>query len=159
MKCIIFFFAFFTTFNSNAQSVIASGGQSGISNTIYASATIGEAIIGSSTSQNHYGNQGFQQALDPEFTSTLEIDVEIYQITLSPNPTSEILNIKLDKPAKNNIHISILDINGATYKSVQLDQGNQNYTFNINRLLPGVYLLSLRSKYGITSTAYRFVKL
>ena len=118
MKKIIWFVAMLLlAVSTQAQvaalrQVFSSGGSVASSATINASQTLGEAIIGtSSTSASVIATQGFEQP--DNFTTSIEtpegymLDVSVY-----PNPVGDLMNIKLEGTITSPIQIELYDASG-----------------------------------------------
>lgn len=140
------------------QSVVASGGQSGSSNSLHASATIGEAIIGSQNSNLLFSNQGFQQPLQSDITSIVEIHPRLkIELSIGPVPTSDFVIISVDKPIDGTF--VLVDPLGKTVKNLPLEKQNLLYTMDISELNAATYYLTLISNKGKRLTTVPIIKI
>jgi len=88
-----------------------------------------------------------------EIVATNDIVKREIKIGLYPNPIQESSTITFDIEEKQNVNISIYSLDGKLVKNI-LDKkvsGNQSIRFDRQGMLPGTYIVSLKSKYGITS--------
>jgi hypothetical protein len=78
----------------------------------------------------------------------------ISSIEIMPNPTSEILNIKINSLQKLNTQIELIDLKGRVLskETVILEQGNNSKSLRINQLSYGTYFVR------VLNTSTRFVK-
>lgn len=85
-------------------------------------------------------------------------DIIIKDINIYPNPTSNILNIDFTTNDKNDINLSIYDVNGRLIpQSNSVNTTNKNnYQINVSHLKTGTYILILKTD-NYTST-HKFVK-
>ena len=144
--------------NLHGQQVVASGGQSGYGNQIQASATIGEAIIGSSTNGTYNSNQGFQQPLKKDITSTFEISPgKTIEFTIGPNPTIDRLNINLSQPLDCTVFIS--DVYGRWIKKTPLSLQKTSQSLDVSAMIPATYFIQLRNQKGKVLASLPFIKI
>ena len=69
------------------------------------------------------------------------------QISLWPNPASDIINVDIEtrNPANGILSVSLLDMTGRTIRTELLPPGQLQVTWNIQALSPGAYLLIVTS--------------
>lgn len=70
-------------------------------------------------------------------------------ITAYPNPTSDEMTISYNIPETGKIKISLFDFTGKKVQTIcnsVISSGNHKTTYNISRLIPGIYFLVLKSK-------------
>ena len=102
--------------------------------------TLGEFAI-ASIGQNPQLTQGVQQSNLLLDTKVVDPDY-LEQVELYPNPTSDILNIKINKNA-DKLLVKIVDING---KVIYKAKAQETMSIDINGLINGIYILSLSDK-------------
>ena len=98
---------------------------------------------------------------DPEvecFVGTKDL-VENWNLEIFPNPVFDVLNISFNAQNSNDSEVSVFDLFGRRLYSNHLTQ-NGNYTvkttFDLNNLIPGMYLLEIKS--GDQQITQKFVK-
>ena len=102
--------------------------------------TLGEFAI-ASIGQNPKLTQGVQQ-------SNLEIDTKVLdpeyleQIELYPNPTSDILYLKINRNA-DKLTLTMLDLSG---KIIYSEEAEETMSIDLKGLSDGMYILSLSNK-------------
>jgi hypothetical protein len=84
-------------------------------------------------------------AIKPDQT-TLDIS------TLYPNPVSNEMNIKVDAPTSGAATVSINDVSGKIIASypIQVSEGSNNFTFQVNALKKGSYFVRFITDKGIS---------
>lgn len=85
----------------------------------------------------------------------VEQATEKLDLTVFPNPTTEILNIKM-APTAEAANMNIVDAQGRTIAAVGLEANRTDYTVDVNGLAAGVYYINVRS--GNTLQTASFVK-
>jgi len=142
----------------NGQSVVSSGGQSGSSNDLHASATIGEAIIGAGNTGSLFSNQGFQQPLQSDITSVVEINSKLkVELSIGPIPTYGLITVSIDKSIDGNF--LLVDNLGRVLKKVTLKKSQLTYKMDLSQLEGGVYYLTIDSTESKLLTAVPIVKI
>lgn len=140
------------------QSVISSGGQSGTSNDLHASATIGETIIGSQNNGNLFSNQGFQQPLQSDITSVFEIDSKLeVQLSIGPIPTYSSIAIYIDKPLEG--MFLLYDQLGKVVRKTPIKNQQLFFAMDLTQLDAATYYLTIVSPEGKKLTSVPIVKI
>lgn len=108
-------FLFFQVMTAQTFSlqVVASGGGVIESNDIAFHFTIGETIIETLENSDAVFTQGFQQPLDIT-VQVFEVAGTYVDITMFPNPTSDLLNIRFSPPVSEPLTFKIMDLLGRT---------------------------------------------
>ena len=127
------------------QEVIASAGgyNKSADNSISISWTLGETIIPTFTSDDGslILTHGFQQRL---IITTVEENLEdLVQVTIYPNPTSEMINIQFQTSPDKEILVYLLDASGKLVKTDKIDVATLNKTINMQDLPAGMYYIRL----------------
>jgi hypothetical protein len=78
------------------------------------------------------------------------------KISFYPNPTSDVLNIRLQDEQANIKNISILDVSGRKVKEVTTDPSAQTLSIDVRDLTKGTYLIQIND--GHHSKAMSFIK-
>lgn len=109
---------------------------------------------GAATAANSYlyvDNLSFKNTIYLSNTVNIKSDISIY-----PNPVSNILNVGF--PGKSEkVQAEIFDINGNFIMSSNFRQTNGFFQMDASNLLPGTYLLKLKS--GTNITTQKFIKI
>ena len=141
MKKQIFLFAtFFAAFSASAQEVVSSQGETYSNANGSIDFTVGEVIINTGSNGTIDLTQGFHQT-NWNFLSVEDFAPD-FEVTIFPNPTSDILNIK--SSAYQDISYSLYDAQGKlVLKNVLSETVTQ---IQLNQLAPGAYSLSIHDK-------------
>ncbi len=149
---ILFFGIFLLSITIHAQEVIATQGDSYTNGGNTIDFTIGETVIETVSGINNRLTQGFHQTL-LTVTSVEDLDVTI-SVTIFPNPTSEDINLVVDK--YEGVTFSLYDVVGKLLTKQTLTATNTN--INISTYSKGVYLLKLSQKDNNKIKTYRIIK-
>ena len=152
IKNALLLFLLLTSLSVTAQEVIATQGDS-YSNTIGSiDFTVGEVVINTGTDGSNSITQGFHQS-NWKFVG-VEDHASSYEITIFPNPTAEVLNIKTSK--FENLSYMLYDALG---KLIAQDKLSAEQTaIQVSKLAAGSYSLVLTNKAQKLKT-FRLVKL
>ncbi|MBA4321533.1 MAG: hypothetical protein C0408_01825 [Odoribacter sp.] len=141
------------------QEVISSAGGFNVAsgNTISISWTLGETIIPTFTSSDGtlILTHGFQQKYI--ITAVEENFLDPVQVTVFPNPASDIVNIEFDTPTDGEIKLFLLDTQGRLVKTDQIEAAVTNKQINLQDLSTGIYYLRLVK--GKLVNVYKVIKL
>lgn len=163
MKNLIVIVATGFSFGLNAQTadqmvIGALGGDFSNAN-IDVNYTAGEVVIQTETTANVIVTQGFHQPLDG-IGGLYEME-NTTAMTLFPNPTKDVLNVRIDEYGQLNgeAELVIYDINGQQVHNETLYYLNQNGTvqLNVGSLSSGHYQVRILTSDGIVSRA-KFIK-
>lgn len=105
---------------------------------------------------DNWGGSGYIDNIivtDLTTTSTSDFDFDDVDFVLSPNPTSDVLNVTLTDKHIQGIHVT--DLKGRTIKTFNVSQTNQAQ-LNVSDLSNGVYLLNV--KLDGTIVVKKFIK-
>ncbi|MFT6921017.1 MAG: hypothetical protein ACJA1C_000011 [Crocinitomicaceae bacterium] len=138
-KNTLVFFSLLTTLSVSAQEVVAT--QGGIHTQVEVSDfTIGEVIINTGTNGTNDITQGFHQT-NWNFVGQ-EDHSPNFEVTIFPNPTSEVLNIKTT--AFEHVTYMLYDAQGKLILQDKLF--TEQTPIQVIDLAPGVYTLTLKSE-------------
>lgn len=137
--------------SSNAQDLISTAGDFFKKPSGSISFTIGEPIIETVGDDNHILTQGFQQAERPVMTDISNLDD--VEITVFPNPTSDIIKIEISE--QRDLKYCLFDLSGASLQEGELSMVNT--TLSLTKYLPSVYILKI---YGtnLANKTFQIVK-
>lgn len=142
------------------QQVVSSAGGFDVSgdNSISLSWTLGELVI--TTVESGSGDliltQGFQQSK----MSVTAIDVNRalgVEVTIYPNPTSELVNIKFAAPLDGETVIYLNAPDGKQILNEKVEYGEVLKQINMNTFPAGTYFLRVQN--GIKTNVYKIIKL
>ena len=109
--------------------------------------------VGGSWNTSQYTGAWMIRPLVGMSNLSLENDNYIQDLEIYPNPTSDHINIEMFTP--NNL-ISLFDLSGKMIfqKSIHLS----NYKLDINKFDPGIYILNISNRFGISNRKLIFTK-
>lgn len=136
----------------NAQSVISTQGNSytNASNTI--DYTIGEVVTATTSNGTNDLTQGFHQT-SLVITNLEDLDVN-FSANVFPNPTSEFVNVTIDK--FEGLTLAIYDAAGKLVKQTKLDQAQTSV--RVSEFAEGTYLLTLTHQNDKKIKTYKLIK-
>jgi hypothetical protein len=80
-----------------------------------------------------------------------------HNLSVFPNPTNDVLNVKIDLATQSNVQYLITDVTGRVVRNnVSRNVQNEVVAFNVADLAAGVYMVTVRTSEGISTE--RFVK-
>ena len=140
MKNLLFFSLsiLLIPFGTNAQQVISSGGEYFENSTVSISWTLGEPVTETISNGTNILTQGFQQT-KLSASEIFTLNSEVYNISLFPNPTLNIVNLKISD--FNNLTYNISEVNGKLLKERKIISENTEISFA--KLPAAVYLLKV----------------
>jgi hypothetical protein len=157
-RSILFIFTILLAFSLSAQvkqEVIASAGGYSVASGVSLSWTLGETIIPTYTNGGLTLTHGFQQQL---IVTTVEENLEILvNVTIYPNPASEILNIRFEEPLDGKVDLVLLTQDGKLVKRDIIETSTIEKQVNMQDLPAGIYFLRLIK--GKLSNVYKVVRL
>ena len=146
---------FSLSLSAQKQEVIASAGGYNTDGIISISWTLGETIIPTFKTTDLILTHGFQQQL---IVTTIEESLfELVNVTVYPNPASEILNIRFDVPLDGEVEVFILNQQGSLVLTDFIDATTVEKQINMQEYPAGIYFIRLIK--GKLSNVYKVVKL
>jgi hypothetical protein len=138
MKNQIFLFVtFFAAFAASAQEVISSQGETYSNANGSIDFTVGEVVINTGTNGTNDLTQGFHQT--NWSLVGLEDFAPNYEVTIFPNPTQDVLNIKTN--TFENVKYTLYDARGKLV--LQNILSAEQTPIQVSQLAPGSYSLTL----------------
>jgi hypothetical protein len=141
-KQIFLFVTFFAAFAVSAQEVVSTQGETYSNATGSIDFTVGEVVINTGTNGTNDLTQGFHQ------TNWNLVGVEDfapnYSVTIFPNPTQDVLNIKTS--VFENVTYTLYDAQGKLVMQNILSA--EQTPIQVSQLAPGAYSLELIFKEG-----------
>lgn len=162
MKKIIFTllpFAAATIVNGQSISpqVIASAGTHYTGSNGQLSWTIGEPVITTVSNGNNIITQGFHQTL-LNVTSVEEQSIAGVNVTVFPNPTSDVLNINLTNNLKD-LQMDLIDMAGKLLQARGIGATEGNVQISMTEYARANYLLRVYSTDGSVNYTYKVQKM
>jgi hypothetical protein len=144
-----------------SRSVIASGGQDLQNGQIHLSATIGEVMVTTLSTESLVLTQGFQQPEKEDFTSSYQSPDLIESLKSFPNPASQRIHVDIITKKEDDYHVEIFDVLGKRWKSrrsVDLDPGiERRLQFDLNDVPDGHYFIRIVDSRGQLAGSLRFL--
>jgi len=141
---------------ANSQSierdVIAAAGDHFVAPTFSLSWTLGEPVSETISNDDLMLTQGFHQGGEFKLTAIHEPLAEQFDITIFPNPTADILNIRFNSEMNEIITVQLYSMTGE--KILFERTQDKNIQLNLANLSNASYLLSLRKNDGALITSY-----
>ncbi|MCF8462249.1 MAG: T9SS type A sorting domain-containing protein [Flavobacteriales bacterium] len=139
---------------ANAQSispdVVASAGTHFSNGSTQLSWTIGEPVINTHDNGSNILTQGFHQP-DITVTGIHETEMALEGVSVYPNPTDQLLNIRLEGQ-QNDVTLGLYDSAGRMVLSDELTSGSTLSQLSLTGIANGTYLLRLVTKAGLQAT-------
>lgn len=109
---------------------------------------------------NYYRIKQVDTNLDFIYSGIVSVPITepVIGISLSPNPATNLLLVKINGMEADEIDLNLMDQHGKIYKSISLKckKGENNFTFNIEDLPKGLYYINLLGK---NSQSVKFIKM
>ena len=116
--------------------------------------TIGETIVETMQSGNNQLSNGFQQA--NYIITAVKNNKTLYDIQLFPNPTANLLNLKINAAQLKNAQFQLFDMQGKVVKEDALQ--NELTAIDFSQLMPSVYWLKLEDAAHEVVGTFKIVK-
>lgn len=139
----------------SAQQVISSGGTHAKGSGIALSWTVGEPVIGTLTNGSYILTQGFHQSRLSS-TSIDEIPAPGLSVTVYPNPTSYVLNIRVDEGDYSQLQYSLYSLDGKVLMTNKLTKDLTQV--KLQKFSTGNYFLRISQKKGENVRTFKVVK-
>ncbi len=95
-----------------------------------------------------YNPDGVALPLDPKPLREA-MTLEVY-----PNPTTDILNVRIPVKGDANMTLTVTDLTGRTVLDMRMSAGAEGHRVDVSRLPRGTYLLTMRSANGVASAPF-----
>jgi hypothetical protein len=145
---------FLGCYTIHAQEIITTAGDYSSNNSVSLSWTLGELVTGSFSDNNTSVVQGFQQPAI--VTSVIETVKDInLQILLSPNPTSDRVNLWIENVSNAKLQYYLIDLNGKIILQNSIMTNRTEILFNT--YTTGIYILKITNS-GKPLKTFKIVK-
>lgn len=105
-----------------------------------------------SADKSSQGNERFELALKPA-----EVVVKGFQVTMTPNPTSDDVKIAFTSDAKANVSVRVMDMSGVTVYTQDMGAVQSgNTTVSLGKFAAGIYMIEFTS--GDQKSIHKLVK-
>jgi Secretion system C-terminal sorting domain/Reeler domain len=113
---------------------------------------VGNAVDGKGSTGGDNGTASVKVDLADLTSSVNELAVQI-EMSVSPNPSAEMVNLSLTSQSAKNIQIQMTDIGGRTVMSEkwQIQAGENFKQLNINHLVKGAYMVQIIENQNVVS--------
>jgi hypothetical protein len=140
--------------NGDAQQIIANSGTTLQNSNESISFTLGELVIDTYNASTKTLTEGFHQ---PQITITAinELSGLDFTVMAFPNPTSDIVELKVEKVNSKDIEYFLLDINGKLLARKKIESSETEIPFS--QLAPAIYILKLQVD-GKEAKIFKIVK-
>ena len=140
------------------QSINSSGKKMSQSNSSI-TFTVGELVVLSQTSSEGTGlKNGFSAGATLTTQSIKEPDINIMDVSVFPNPTSNYLNIKINHALVKNFVITITDLQGKEIYKETYSNFSNTIGINMASFSKGNYMLSIKDNEFQTLGVYKIIK-
>jgi len=78
----------------------------------------------------------------------LHLDGVSYELSIGPNPTTDFVELRMDKDLDQDAQVSIRDMAGRLIKSTNLAKGSSLYAIDVMSLAPATYVVEISSQTG-----------
>jgi hypothetical protein len=133
-------------------SVISAAGHSGQNAGLAISSTLGETFIFSQSLSNRYFGQGFHSNHTQLLTSTHELNGQVFEVRLFPNPSSSRVFIETELEVT---EIQLYSGTGQLLSSIAYSRGEP---IRLQHLPAGIYLVHARLQSGHRLVLGRIIK-
>ena len=143
---------------SISRDVNASAGEYFINNNSSLSWTIGDILSETFVSDNNVLTQGFQQSLFYVYGIDENVD-SLFNVNIYPNPTRDILNIKIKSEIVTRLSYKLFDVHGNCLFDKEMN-GDKDYyeKINFSNYRNSMYLLKIYSSTGKYTKSYKIQK-
>jgi len=150
----------YTKANSQTISsdVISSGGGYFVNSYSSMSITIGETVTETISNNGITLTQGFQQN-DYNITEIEELNTENINVTIFPNPATDLINLKLVAEYSENLSFEIFDITGREILKNNLEKGITQKEIDFSSKPAGIYILKIHNEVGTFNKTVKIEKL
>jgi len=129
----------FTALNAQENIVVSGGDATGSGGT--ASYSIGQMVYSTATGPNGSITQGVQQAFEISITLGIEDNLINLSFIVYPNPTINVLTLKIGNFNQNNMKYALFDIQGRLLNQQKIQQETTNIT--TENMAPAIYFLRI----------------
>ncbi len=148
---------------SYAQSIapqsVNSGGTEMIQSNGSLSFTVGELVVLSQTdSQGNTLGGGFSAGATLTTLSVQETDAAVLDVNVFPNPTSDLVNIRINYSTVDQVVVTITDLEGKEVFNGLYAGISNTIGINTAAYAPGTYVLSLKNNNNQVLGTYKIIK-
>ena len=139
--------------NSISQSVVASGGTTLTNNELRMTATVGQPVIGITSTTSYIVQSGFWYGLGDLITSVEQVSEDVlpreFQLQQNyPNPFNPSTTILFAVPQPSRVTVKVYDIRGREVTTLAEDDfhsGEYKIVFEASRLPSGIYFYRMQA--------------
>lgn len=154
--CFLLFLPLTAKSQSVSRQVVGVAGESKDVNNVNLSYTIGESIVGFTISTNNSVsiNSGFQQPNLSIYPTTSD---QSFSISLSPNPTPDLITIRLLDPSQKDLCLTLTNPEGQVLVSSLVLVPWEN-ELDLSKYPAGMYFITIKDKHKSLQKAYKVMK-
>ena len=114
-----------------------------------------EDVVFQIRATSDYGNNGYLDNLfiGQDAVSAVNTIKSFENVSVFPNPMSDVMNIKINAFTPGNISIKLLDYTGRLVQTLNNNQliqgGSNNLSFNVGNFANGMYMVQIENKEGV----------
>jgi len=121
--------------------------------------TVGELVVLSQTdSQGNTLGSGFTAGATITTLSIQEPDAAVLNVNVFPNPTSDLVNIRINHSSIEQVVVSISDVQGKEVYNGKYAGLTNTIGINTTAYAPGTYILSLKNNNNQELGTYKIIK-
>jgi hypothetical protein len=121
--------------------------------------TVGELVVLSQTdSEGNTLGSGFTAAATITTVSIQETDAAVLDVNVFPNPTSDLVNIRINHSTLEQVLVSITDLQGKEVYRGKYAGISNTIGVNTTAYAPGTYVLSLKNNTNKVLGTYKIIK-
>lgn len=136
------------------QALVCTGGNAtGIGGT--SSYSVGQVAYANATGTNGSVNQGVQQPFEIFTLGNDDFPEITLQMTVYPNPTTSLVNLKIENHSTDNLQYQLFDLNGRQIQSQKIQQSET--PIQLENLAAAIYLLNVFEENKLLKT-FKIIK-
>ncbi len=139
--------------------MIGTTGKSTTQNGRYYAYTIGQVVINTAKGTSRTLTQGFHQPDVCPLVSTNDLNLVEWGISVFPNPTMDLLNVRFDASKSNQLTATLFDLLGRRVLPLTSLTPSEAMLIDCTSLQPGIYLLHLTESATQATATMRIVRL
>jgi hypothetical protein len=121
--------------------------------------TVGELVVLNLTdSQGNTLGGGFTAGATLTTASIQETDATVLNVSIFPNPTSDLINIRINHSSIGQVVVSITDLQGKEVYNGKYAGISNTIRINTAAFAPGTYVLSLKNNNNQMLGTYKIIK-
>ena len=121
--------------------------------------TVGElVVVGFTDVQGNSLGSGFTSGSTLTTVSLKECDTSLFNVQVYPNPTEELVFIKIEYSFIEDFFLTITNLEGKVIKYTKYNKQEKLIAINTSDFTPGTYLLNFEDKNHVLLSSYKIIK-